>query len=58
MPSHTDLLNCLRQVNDPELGKSLVELGMIRELKFENGEVSFTLALTDSWLPDAPEDGQ
>jgi ATP-binding protein involved in chromosome partitioning len=38
-------------VQDPELGKSLVELNMIRNVKIDNGEVSFTLVLTTPACP-------
>ena len=41
------LMNALRQVMDPELGKSIVELGMVQDLEITPaGEVSFKLTLT------------
>ena len=41
------IIEALRQVMDPELGKNIVELGMVRELQVtEDGSVSFTLTLT------------
>ncbi|MEM5773419.1 MAG: Mrp/NBP35 family ATP-binding protein [Anaerolineaceae bacterium] len=41
------LMDALRQVMDPELGKSIVELGMVQDLKMNPaGEVSFKLTLT------------
>lgn len=47
MPSQEEMLAALRQVNDPELGKNIVELGMVRDLQQnEEGEVSFSLTLT------------
>jgi len=36
----------LSGVMDPELGRSLVELGMVRNLQVDEGQVSFDLALT------------
>jgi len=51
MPSEQDLLNALSHVIDPELGRNIVELTMVRDLKFDNGTVSFTLALT---VPGCP----
>ena len=51
MPSEKDLLNTLSHVIDPELGRNIVELTMVRDLKFNNGTVSFTIALT---IPDCP----
>ena len=47
MPSIEELLNSLKQVKDPELGRDLVDLGMVRDLKITSeGQVSFTLVLT------------
>ncbi|MFM8005197.1 MAG: iron-sulfur cluster assembly protein, partial [Dolichospermum sp.] len=45
LDSHS-VLEVLRPVEDPELRKSLVELNMIRNVKIEGGQVSFTLVLT------------
>ena len=38
-------------MQDPELRKSLVELNMIRNVKIDNGKVSFTLVLTTPACP-------
>jgi ATP-binding protein involved in chromosome partitioning len=46
MPSENELLNALSHVIDPELGRNIVELTMVRDLKFNNGKVSLTIALT------------
>jgi ATP-binding protein involved in chromosome partitioning len=54
--SENDILNALRQVQEPELHKDLVTLNMIRDLKlFEGGAVSFTVMLT---TPACPLQGQ
>ncbi|NET58814.1 MAG: Mrp/NBP35 family ATP-binding protein [Symploca sp. SIO2E6] len=45
------VLEVLRPVEDPELRKSLVELNMIRNVKIDNGAVSFTLVLTTPACP-------
>jgi ATP-binding protein involved in chromosome partitioning len=45
------VLAVLRPVEDPELRKSLVELNMIRNVKIEDGKVSFTLVLTTPACP-------
>jgi Mrp family chromosome partitioning ATPase len=45
------VLGALKGVNDPELGKSLVELGMVHDVEVENDRVSFTLALTTMACP-------
>ena len=45
------ILEILRPVQDPELGKSLVELNMIRNIEIDGGKVSFTLVLTTPACP-------
>jgi ATP-binding protein involved in chromosome partitioning len=47
----SSILEVLRPVQDPELRKSLVELNMIRNVKIEGGNVSFTLVLTTPACP-------
>ena len=47
----SSVLEVLRPVQDPELRKSLVELNMIRNVKIEDGKVSFTLVLTTPACP-------
>ncbi|MGB9776064.1 MAG: Mrp/NBP35 family ATP-binding protein [Anaerolineae bacterium] len=44
-------MEALAGVMDPELHRSLVELGMVRDVRVQEGEVSFTLALT---VPECP----
>jgi len=41
----------LAGVMDPELNRSLVELGMVRNAQVKNTQVRFTLALT---IPECP----
>jgi ATP-binding protein involved in chromosome partitioning len=45
------VLDVLRPVQDPELRKSLVDLNMIRNVKIDDGNVSFTLVLTTPACP-------
>jgi Mrp family chromosome partitioning ATPase len=45
------VLEALRGVQDPELGKSLVELGMVHDVQVDDGVVRFTLALTTLACP-------
>jgi ATP-binding protein involved in chromosome partitioning len=45
------VLEVLKPVQDPELQKSLVALNMIRNVKVEDGQVSFTLVLTTPACP-------
>ncbi|MGA7938048.1 MAG: Mrp/NBP35 family ATP-binding protein [Kovacikia sp.] len=47
----SSVLEVLKPVQDPELRKSLVELNMIRNVKVEDGNVSFTLVLTTPACP-------
>lgn len=45
------VLEALGQVQDPELGKDLVSLGMIKDVEVKEGVVSFTLTLTTPACP-------
>src|SRR5712691_1201030 len=45
------VLMALSQCKDPELGKDVVSLGMIKELKIEDDHVDFTLELTTPACP-------
>jgi ATP-binding protein involved in chromosome partitioning len=51
MATESEVRNALAQVQDPELGQSIVDLGMVRNLKVTDGCVSFTLALTNLSCP-------
>jgi len=46
-----EVLSALRGVDDPELGRSLLDLGMIREVKVEGEVVYVELALTTGACP-------
>jgi Mrp family chromosome partitioning ATPase len=45
------IMQALDQVMDPELNRSLVNLGMVHDLTYEDGVVAFTLALTTMACP-------
>jgi len=45
------VLQTLRQIKDPDLHKDIVTLGFIRDLKIENGNVSFRIVLTTPACP-------
>jgi len=52
MITSEEIIEALKKVFDPELGRSIVELGMVQDLKIsDSGEVSFTLVLT---IPGCP----
>jgi Mrp family chromosome partitioning ATPase len=51
MIDRESILQALRTVDDPELGKNLVELGMVHDLVVDDGRVRFTLALTTMACP-------
>ena len=49
--SEKALLDALRTVNDPELHRDLVSLGMIKQLAFDGGAVTLTVNLTTPACP-------
>jgi len=49
--SKEDVLNALSKVQDPELHKDLVSLGMIKDLKIKDNNVEFTIELTTPACP-------
>jgi len=49
--SESKVKEALGRVMDPELGRDLVDLGMIKEIEIEGDEVRFTLALTTLACP-------
>src|SRR3990170_4498705 len=46
-----DVLRALSQVQDPDLKKDLVTLGMIKDVRVKDGEISFTIVLTTPACP-------
>jgi ATP-binding protein involved in chromosome partitioning len=50
-PTRDQVLKALEEVIDPELGRSVVELDMVREVTVEGGRVGVTIALT---VPGCP----
>ncbi len=49
--TETQVLNALSEVMDPELGKDLVALNMIRDVKIDGTKVAFDLVLTTTACP-------
>ncbi len=51
MLTKSEIMTALSRVMDPELHRSLVELGMVRDVHVQDGTVTLTLALT---IPECP----
>ncbi len=49
--TNPDVLGALSQVQDPDLHRDLVSLGMIEDLAVQDGRVAFTLVLTTAACP-------
>jgi Mrp family chromosome partitioning ATPase len=49
----TRIIDGLRQVLDPEIGQSIVDLNMVRDISVEEGNVRLTIALTVAHCPMA-----
>ena len=44
--TNEDILKALSNVQEPDLGKDLVTLNMVRDIAINGNEVSFTVVLT------------
>ena len=51
MPSEPAVIDALRAVDDPELHRSIVDLGMVRDVQIAGGRVAVTVALTVAGCP-------
>ena len=51
MPTPEEVLKALAAVTDPELGRDVVSLGMVEDVRIDAGNVSFTLSLTTPACP-------
>ncbi|MFZ2442950.1 MAG: iron-sulfur cluster assembly protein, partial [Ilumatobacteraceae bacterium] len=49
--THEQIIDALRPVEDPELRRSIVDLGMVREVRIDGGQVGITIALTVAGCP-------
>ncbi len=49
--TESDVLSALRPIVDPDFNKSIVELGFIKQLRIEGGNVAFAIELTTPACP-------
>jgi metal-sulfur cluster biosynthetic enzyme len=54
MPTKDDVFEALRQVEDPELGMDIVELGLLYDVEVEGPRVKVTHSLTSMGCPAGP----
>jgi len=54
MDAEAKVREALRQVYDPELGMSVIELGLIRKLDVTDSEANVTMILTTPFCPYGP----
>jgi ATP-binding protein involved in chromosome partitioning len=50
-PTPSDVLAALRPIVDPDFGKSIVELGFVKNLRIDGGRVAFAIELTTPACP-------
>ena len=54
MPSEHEVMEALRQVEDPELGMDVVDLGLVYEVQVEGPKVKVLYSLTSMGCPAGP----
>jgi metal-sulfur cluster biosynthetic enzyme len=54
MPTQSELLEALRQVEDPELGMDIVDLGLLYDVTVDGPNVKITYSLTSMGCPAGP----
>lgn len=50
-PVRKQLADCLRHVDDPELGVNIVDLGLVYDLQFDDGTLTIELTMTTPACP-------
>jgi metal-sulfur cluster biosynthetic enzyme len=53
-PTTEELMTKLAEVKDPEINMSIVELGLVYDITFEDGDVLVTMTLTSPGCPLGP----
>jgi metal-sulfur cluster biosynthetic enzyme len=54
MPSKEEVLEALRQVEDPELGMDVVDLGLVYDVEIEGSKAKVLYSLTSMGCPAGP----
>ncbi|MFN0095385.1 MAG: metal-sulfur cluster assembly factor [Dehalococcoidia bacterium] len=54
IPTYDQLREKLAEVQDPEINMSIVELGLVYDIEFDNGTVIVTMTLTSPGCPLGP----
>ena len=54
MPSRDEVIEALRQVEDPELGMDIVDLGLLYDVEVEGPRIKVTHSLTSMGCPVGP----
>ncbi len=53
-PTHDEMMAKLWEVNDPEINLSIVDLGLVYDVQYDNGDVMVTMTLTSPGCPLGP----
>lgn len=53
-PTYEQLREKLREVKDPEINMSIVDLGLVYDIQYDNGDVLVTMTLTSPGCPLGP----
>ena len=54
MPTKEELFDALREVEDPELGMDIVDLGLLYDVEIDGGKVKVIHSLTSMGCPAGP----
>ena len=54
MPTKDDVIEALHQVEDPELGMDIVDLGLLYDVDVEGSKIKVTHSLTSMGCPAGP----